>query len=81
MDSAVADAAEGGCSITFVAIDVALAGLLAFRDEPRAEAAAVIAERLGLTDARAGVAPDMKATAIQELQAQQGSVAFVGGRR
>ncbi len=102
LDSAVADAAEGGCSIAFVAVDGALAGLLAFRDEPRAEAAAaiqavrdaglmpvmlsgdntaavaVIAKRLGLTDARAGVAPDMKAAAIQELQAQQGGVAFVG---
>ena len=36
MDAAVATAAEGGCSIAFVAIDGALAGLLAFRDEPRA---------------------------------------------
>ena len=105
MDAAVATAAEGGCSIAFVAIDGALAGLLAFRDEPRAEAAAaiqavrdagltpimisgdnpaavaVIAKRLGLTDARAGVAPDMKAAAIRELQAQHGDVAFVGGRR
>ena len=102
LDSAVADAAEGGCSVAFVALDGALAGLLAFRDEPRVEAAdaiqavrdaglapvmfsgdnaaavAVIANQLGLTDARAGVAPDMKAAAIRELQAQQGGVAFVG---
>ena len=102
LDAAVAKAGEGGCSIAFVAVDGALAGLLAFRDEPRAEAAAaiqavrdagltpvmisgdnpaavaVIAERLGITDARAGVAPDMKAAAIRELQAQHGGVAFVG---
>lgn len=102
LDAAVATAAEGGCSIAFVAVDGALAGLLAFRDEPRSEAAAaiqavrdagltpvmisgdnpaavaVIAKRLGLTDARAGVAPDMKAAAIRELQAQHGGVAFVG---
>ncbi len=100
--SAVADAAETGCSIAFVAIEGALAGLLAFRDEPRPEAAAAIqavtaagltpvmisgdnaaavsaiAQTLGLADARAGVAPDMKAAAIRELQAAHGGVAFVG---
>ena len=42
LDAAVATAAEDGCSIAFVAVDGALAGLLAFRDEPRSEAAAAI---------------------------------------
>lgn len=101
LNDAAATASEEGCSIAFVAIDGVLAGLLAFQDAPRPEAAeaiqavlaaglhpvmisgdnaaavAVIAKRLGIEDARAGVAPDMKAAAIHDLQAQ-GGVAFVG---
>lgn len=102
LNDAVETAADGGCSIAFVAVDGVLAGLLAFRDEPRAEAAAAIqavrdagltpvmisgdntaavaaiAAPLGITDARAGVAPDMKAAAIQALKTEHGGVAFVG---
>ncbi|MBT6313140.1 MAG: cation-translocating P-type ATPase, partial [Alphaproteobacteria bacterium] len=56
--------------------DAGLTPIMISGDNPAA--VAVIAKRLGLTDARAGVAPDMKAAAIRELQAQHGGVAFVG---
>lgn len=102
LQPAAAAAANTGCSVAFVAINGALAGLLAYRDEPRETsfaaiqavkdaglrpvlisgdnkaAVAVIAERLGIEDWRAGVAPDLKARAVQELAAEHGGVAFVG---